>query len=101
MYQSPVELVINNMYTQIASKQEGDVYRVVQSYGVNVNKEEMLKALKYDRDQYDEGYRNGVKEFVEYLKRHSCSYDLDNYHSFDAIDVDELNNLVDVFLYGV
>ena len=47
---------------------------------------------------YESGFLNGVIKFANYLKKHSCSYDLDNYHSFDAIDVDNLDDLVEEFL---
>ena len=47
---------------------------------------------------YESGFKNGVIKFAEYLKNHSCSYDLDNYHSFDAIDIDYLDDFVEEFL---
>jgi hypothetical protein len=34
------------------------------------------------------------KEFAELLKEHKCSYDLDNYHSFDAVEVDVIDELL-------
>lgn len=47
---------------------------------------------------YESGFQNGVMKFANYLKKNSCSYDLDNYHSFDAIDIENLDDLVDEFL---
>ena len=47
---------------------------------------------------YSDGFEEGVIAFVKYLKEHSCFYDLDNYHSFSAIDIDNLDNLVEEFL---
>lgn len=35
-----------------------------------------------------------IKEFVKTLKEHLCSYDLDDYHSFRAIEEETLDNLV-------
>ena len=35
-----------------------------------VNKEELLKALKYDRGQYYRGYNDAVDEFSERLISH-------------------------------
>ena len=32
-----------------------------------VDKEELLKALKYDRDQYNEGYKDGVNEATRWI----------------------------------
>lgn len=47
---------------------------------------------------YESGFNNGVIKFANYLKEHSCSYDLDNYHSFNAIDIEYLDDLVEEFL---
>ena len=54
-YQSPITLIAG----EIETKMENDTMRVIQQYGIDVDKEELLKALKYDRDQYDKGYLNG------------------------------------------
>lgn len=58
-YESPITLIAKEMET----KMEGDVMNVVQQYGINVNKEELLKALMYDRDQYAKGYAKGRRDF--------------------------------------
>lgn len=47
---------------------------------------------------YESGFQDGVIKFANYLKEHSCFYDLDNYHSFSAIDIDDLDDLVEKFL---
>lgn len=47
---------------------------------------------------YESGFRNGVIKFAEYIKKHSCSYDLDNYHYFEAVDIEDLDDLVEEFL---
>ena len=93
MYKSPIDVIYGQMQTQL----EGDVLKAVQSYGINVDKEELIRALKYDRDQYDKGYADGKTEAVEhgmwkgyydrFTKRHigwicskcsAVSYDLSN-----------------------
>lgn len=55
MYKSPIEIIYGQMETQI----EGDILRAVQSYYPNVDKEELLRALQYDRNQYEKGYADG------------------------------------------
>lgn len=47
---------------------------------------------------YSDGFQAGVMAFAKYLKEHKCSYNLDNYHSFDVIDIDYLDDLVEEFL---
>lgn len=65
MYQSPIEIIHDNMRMQV----EGEVYKAVQRVGVTVDKEELLKALQYDRGQYTNGYKDGyakaISEFAE------------------------------------
>lgn len=59
MYQSPIEVFATELQTSFAEAVEADIVNVVQRYGINVNKEELIKALDYDRQQYEEGYRDG------------------------------------------
>ena len=58
-YKSPIELIAGNLQTRI----ENDAVKVVQSYGFNVDKAELEKALKYDRDQYEKGYADARKRY--------------------------------------
>lgn len=62
-YNSPIELIAGNLQTRI----ENDAVKVVQSYGFNVDKVELEKALKYDRDQYDKGYAAGSRNVPRWI----------------------------------
>lgn len=55
MYKSPIEII----YGQLQMQFEGEALRAVQSYDIKVDKEELLRALQYDRGQYDKGYQDG------------------------------------------
>ena len=55
VYEPPITLYMNEIQTQI----EDNCLKAVQSYGFNVDKDELKKALDYDRGQYDKGYVNG------------------------------------------
>ena len=59
-YKSPIELV----ETQIRTTIEGEILKAVQNVGVIVDKEELLKALQYDREQYQKGYEDRDLEIV-------------------------------------
>ena len=65
MYKSPIEIIYGQMQTQM----EGDIFRAVQSYFPNVDKDELLRALQYDRDQYHKGYADGKRDAMEELVR--------------------------------
>lgn len=64
MYKSPIEVI----YGEMQMKVENDIYKAVQNVGVNVEKEELLKALAYDRGQYDKGYAKAIDDFAEAIK---------------------------------
>lgn len=55
MYESPIKIIYGQMQSQI----EGDTFKAVQSYGIDVDKEELIRALQYDRKQYEKGYADG------------------------------------------
>lgn len=65
MYKSPIEIIYGQMQTQM----EGDILRAVQSYCPNVDKEELIRALQYDRQQYDIGYADGKRDAMNELVR--------------------------------
>ena len=59
-YKSPIDIVVGEFQMHA----EGEILKAVQRVGVNVDKDELLKALKYDRDQYSKGYRDRDGETV-------------------------------------
>ena len=60
-YTSPIQLVLSD----IQMKLEDDACEAVQSVGVNVDKDELIKALQYDREQYAKGFTDGYKQGIE------------------------------------
>ena len=63
-------------------------------YDINVNKEELIKALKYDRDQYEKGYDDGYDEGFNADKWIPCSDKLPEKDGFYNVTVKfwHLNN---------
>ena len=61
MYKSPIEA----LKTEIQMQFEDDCIKAIQSCGFNVNKEELVKALIYDRKQYEKGYADGYAKAIE------------------------------------
>lgn len=56
MYESPIEVVYKDLQTKV----ENDMFTAIQEYGISVDKEELIKALQYDRGQYEKGYHDGL-----------------------------------------
>lgn len=75
MYDSPIELFIS----EIQEKFENGIFEAVQRFDVDVNREELLRALKYDRDQYYKGFSDGrmsgrVERDEEIVRCKDCVY---------------------------
>jgi len=64
MYESPIEIIQRDIANGIQVKMENDICNVICSYGINVNREELIKALNYDRQQYEKGYSDRGKMIV-------------------------------------
>ena len=65
MYESPLTIAINKATQSMNYDLENQILEVVQKAGIHVNKEELVKALNYDRGQYEKGY-NDCKEAIEH-----------------------------------
>ena len=63
MYESPINIIISKLCTKL----ESDCVKSVQSYGFDVDKEELAKALNYDRKQYEKGYMYGYNKAIDDL----------------------------------
>ena len=67
MYESPINIIIS----KLCAKLESDCLKSVQRYGFNIDKEELAKALNYDRKQYEKGHTDGynkaIDDFVEHI----------------------------------
>lgn len=76
-YQSPIEICIG----QMRMEQENNIFKAIQDYGVSVDKEELIKALEYDRRQYEQGYVCGYnKAMSEIVRCKDCKH-----YQYDAI----------------
>lgn len=63
MYESPIKVIIDDICSDAKKKEEDYIMECVHKIGVDVDKDELVKALQYDRQQYDKGYEDGFKDF--------------------------------------
>jgi len=65
MWESPIELQfgISDMVSEFIKGQteqtEKYIVKSVQSVGIKIDKDELIKAINYDRKQYEKGYLDG------------------------------------------
>lgn len=58
MYKSPITLISNEIQLNL----EDGMYKAVKQIGIEVDKDELISALKYDRGQYEKGYADAKAE---------------------------------------
>lgn len=68
MYKSPIETIYGELQTQMVQEDENMVMKAVRKVGVNVDKESLIKALQYDRNQYTKGYEDGKNEVLKEIR---------------------------------
>lgn len=63
MYESPIiQTMMSDISEQIVKEQEDKfMYQLRQTIGYDIDKGELIKALQYDRDQYQKGYDDAMK----------------------------------------
>jgi hypothetical protein len=65
MYKSPIEILTDEVNLFV----NNEVFTACQRVGVNVDKDELIRALQYDRNQYEKGYADGHRDALDSLVR--------------------------------
>lgn len=89
MYESPINAIVNEICSDIQKKEENYIMECVRNVGINVNKKELVKALAYDRHQYEKGYNDGFNKVCDILKEifgTPCDYTIFNRDVADIIN---------------
>ena len=94
MYNSPIEKIYGELQTQMVQEDEKMVMKAIRKVGVNVDKGELVKALQYDRNQYEKGYEDGKNEVVDKIRAEiadldDADYDYEGYYKAvtDALQI--------------
>lgn len=68
-YKSPIETTMLQVKSDIEKLLEDTTYKAVIECGVAVDKDELIKALAYDRGQYEKGYGEGYRAAKDEIVR--------------------------------
>lgn len=69
MYESPITEMMSDISTQIIQEKENQLMmQMRQTVGYDIDKDELIKALQYDRHQYQKGYDDAMKNKEELSK---------------------------------
>ena len=69
MYKSPIQIYTDRIIEPTKSKFDEQCMKAVVNVGIDVDKDELIKALKYDRNQYEKGYQDCTEEHVKVLEK--------------------------------
>lgn len=60
MYESPIAIIEQKILNkQKKQLQNALMYEIRMNYQIDVDKDELIRALQYDREQYEKGYQDG------------------------------------------
>ena len=66
-YNCPIRILTEDIQTEISKSVEDTLfYQLKQTVGFDIDKEELIKALNYDRHQYEEGYQAGKMDSMKF-----------------------------------
>ena len=68
MWESPIKVVETALDCMTKEFEDSVMLEITKQYGVYVDKQELEKALVYDRKQYEKGYSDAKGEFIQELK---------------------------------
>lgn len=68
-YQSPISQIYKDVEYKFKEDMENKIMEAVHHFGISIDKEELIKALQYDRNQYEKGYSDGRASIVEELEK--------------------------------
>jgi len=65
MYESPITLLEKQISMDIEKTIEGEIWKATKEIGVVVDRQELIRALEYDRDQYYKGYQDATEKYKD------------------------------------
>ena len=70
MYESPIKVIQGELETQL----EGEILKAVHRVGVTVDRDELIRALRYDREQYQKGFDDAREDAVVVTRCKDCKH---------------------------
>ena len=77
-YKSPINITFDELKFRLNEDFERHVVEAIQSYQVEVDRDELIRALLFDRRQYDRGFEDGKPVHV-LIKNKLSDYPVDGF----------------------
>ena len=96
MYESPIKVIQGELETQL----EGEILKAVHRVGVTVDRDELIRALRYDREQYQKGFDDAREDAVVVTRCKDCEHRVNatvNGNGFLICDISDMETAPDDF----
>ena len=96
MYGSPIKVIQGELETQL----EGEILKAVHRVGVTVDRDELIRALRYDREQYQKGFDDAREDAVVVTRCKDCEHLVNatvNGNGFLICDISDMETAPDDF----
>lgn len=101
MYEGPINLLYSDPFHEVATKINNDIEEQIMveiaRVGIDVNKEELVKALQYDRDQYAKGWNDAIRRNDAFRNLFRLGFEFAREHPeckyFDEVDWDKVKEV--------
>ena len=96
MYESPIKVIQGELETQL----EGEILKAVHRVGVTVDRDELIRALRYDREQYQKGFDDAREDAVVVVRCKDCEHLVNatvNGNGFLICDISDMETAPDDF----
>ena len=96
MYESPIKVIQGELETQL----EGEILKAVHRVGVSVDRDELIRALRYEREQYQKGFDDARAAAVVVTRCKDCEHLVNatvNGNGFLICDISDMETAPDDF----
>lgn len=69
MYNPPITLIIDQIHHKLMADMDNHIVQAVGTIGISIDKDELIKALAYDRNQYEQGYADAKLDALNRIVR--------------------------------
>jgi hypothetical protein len=97
MYESPVNLLFQDIERQIVQQQEQTILEAIRKCGVVIDKDELIKAINYDRNQYSKGYKDGVDDVLDKIREEIKQAAFNDVHGSKYIFIKRVDQIIDKY----
>ncbi len=98
-YQSPISQIYKDVEYKFKEDMENKIMEAVHHFGISVDKEELIKALQYDRNQYDKGYSDGRASIIEEFEKLKAEIKQQGSVHVKYRRTEDIDHLVDSIVY--